>query len=183
MPELIAKTALGGPVPLRLADTELAEAPILPMTSVSPYPGRAAQVRDALAALGLTFPAPNTQSSNGDTRLLWTGRDQAFLIGAPAPAGLADYAALTDQSDGWARLTLTGPQAEAALARLVPIDLRESAFPVGSTTRAPLGHMSMILTRTAAQGFEIMVFRSMARTAWHELGDALEHLHARAALA
>lgn len=182
MPELIAKTALGGPVPLILAGTELSEAPILPMTSVAPYPGRAAQVNAALAPLGLTFPAPNMQSASGEVRLIWTGRDQAFLIGAPAPDGLAEHAALTDQSDGWARLTLSGPQAEAALARLVPLDLRLTAFPVGGVTRAPLGHMAMILSRTAPATFEIMVFRSMARTAWHELGDALEHLHARAAL-
>ena len=180
MPELIAKTALGGPVPLMLAATELAEAAILPMTSVAPYPGREAQVNAALAALGLTFPAPNSQSAKDDVRLIWTGRDQAFLIGAPAPEGLAEHAALTDQSDGWARLTLTGPQAEAALARLVPIDLRAKSFPVGTTIRAPLGHMSMILSRLGADAFEIMVFRSMARTAWHEIGDALEHLHARA---
>lgn len=182
MPELIAKTALGGPVPLRLAETELAEAPILPMTSISPFPGRASQVNAALKPLGVKFPAPNTQSAKGDVRLIWTGRDQAFLIGAAAPDGLAEHAALTDQSDGWARLTLTGPRAEAALARLVPLDLRAATFPLGSTTRAPLGHMSMILTRTALDGFEMMVFRSMARTAWHELGDALEHLHARASI-
>lgn len=180
MPELIAKTALGGPVPLTLAATELAEAPILPMTSVAPYPGREEQVNAALKVLGLTFPAPNSQSAKGEVRLIWTGRDQAFLIGASAPAGLADHAALTDQSDGWARLTLTGPQAEAALARLVPIDLRAKSFPIGTTTRAPLGHMSMILSRLGSESFEIMVFRSMARTAWHEIGDALEHLHARA---
>ena len=40
--------------------------------------------------------------------------------------------------------------------------------------------MSMILSRIGADAFEIMVFRSMARTAWHEIGDALEHLNARA---
>ncbi|OYU20171.1 MAG: sarcosine oxidase subunit gamma [Rhodobacteraceae bacterium PARR1] len=180
MPELIAKTALGGPVPLLLAATELAEAPILPMTSVAPYPGREEQVNAALKPLGVAFPVPNSQSAKGDVRLIWTGRDQAFLIGAPAPEGLAEHAALTDQADGWARLTLTGPQAEAALARLVPIDLRANSFPIGSTTRAPLGHMSMILSRISENGFEIMIFRSTARTAWHEIGDALEHLHARA---
>lgn len=169
-------------MPLCLAATELAEAPILSMTSVAPYPGRETQVNAALAPLGLSFPGPNSHSATGAVRLIWTGRDQAFLIGAAAPEGLAEHAALTDQSDGWARLTLTGPQAEAALARLVPIDLRVKSFAIGSTTRAPLGHMSMILSRIADHGFEIMVFRSMARTAWHEIGDALEHLHARAAL-
>ena len=37
-----------------------------------------------------------------------------------------------------------------------------------------------ILTRTAPEAFEVMVFRSMARTAWAELAEALEVLEARA---
>ena len=106
--------------------------------------------------------------------------DMAFLIGAEAPGALADHAALTDQTDGWATLTLTGPVAVDALMRLVPLDLRLSAFPVGRTTRAPLNHMQMQITRTAPDAFELMVFRSMARTAWHELAEVLEMLHARA---
>lgn len=182
MPELIAKTALAGPVPLRLAGTELSEAAIVPITSIAPYPGREAQVNAALEPLGLRFPAPNQQIAADDLRLVWTGREQAFLVGAEAPAALAEHAALTDQSDGWARLVLAGPAAADALARLAPIDLRKSAFPEGTVARTSIGHMQMILTRTGAQMFEIMVFRSMARTAWHEIGDALEHLQARAAL-
>lgn len=182
MPELIAKSALGGLPPLRLAATELAEIDLGQITSIAPFPAAEKQVNAALKPLGLTFPAPNGQSAKGDARLIWTGREQAFLIGAAAPDGLADHAALTDQTDGWAALSLTGPAAVDALARLIPLDLRETAFPVGRVTRAALGHMSMILSRIAADSFQIMVFRSMARTAWHEIGDALDHLAARASL-
>lgn len=180
MPELIAKSPLAGTAPLTRAGTTLAEATLGPVTSVAPYPGREKKVNTALKPLGLTFPAPNTQSAKGAVRLLWAGRDMAFLIGAEAPGALADHAALTDQTDGWATLTLTGPAAVDALMRLVPLDLRLSAFPVGRTTRAPLNHMQMQITRTAPDAFELMVFRSMARTAWHELAEVLEMLHARA---
>jgi len=180
VPELIAKSALAGHAPLTRAGTTLAEGAAASITSIAPYPGRQPKVNAALKPLGLTFPAPNTQSANGEARLIWTGRDQAFLIGAEAPAGLADHAALTDQTDGWAVLTLSGPLAVAALMRPFPLDLREGAFPVGRTLRAPLNHMQAILTRTAAEAFELMVFRSMARTAWAELADALEVLEARA---
>ena len=180
MPELIAKSPLAGTAPLTRAGTTLSEATLGPVTSVAPYPGREKKVNTALKPLGLTFPAPNTQSAKGAVRLLWSGRDMAFLIGAEAPGALADHAALTDQTDGWATLTLTGPVAVDALMRLVPLDLRLSAFPVGRTTRAPLNHMQMQITRTAPDAFELMVFRSMARTAWHELAEVLEMLHARA---
>ena len=180
MPELIAKTALAGFGPVTHLSTMLAEGDPGPITSIAPYPGRMAQVDAVLAPLGLTFPAPNSQSANGPARLVWTGREQAFLMGVEAPAGLADHAALTAQADGWAVLTISGPAAVDALMRPVPLDLREAAFPIGRTTRAPLNHMQAILTRTGPQAFEVMVFRSMARTAWHELAEALEVLAARA---
>ena len=105
----------------------------------------------------------------------------SFLIGA-APEGLAGVAALTDQSDGWARMRLQGPGAEAVLARLVPIDLRVAAFPEGAVARSGLNHMMMVLMREGPQAFQIMVFRSMAGSAVHELAVAMKALTARAAL-
>lgn len=180
MPDLIAKSALAGFAPLTRAHSTLAEGPIPRITSVAPYPGRMDAVNAALAPLGLSFPAPNGQSAAGSLRLLWSGRELAFLIGAEAPSALAEHAALTDQSDGWAILTLTGPAAAEALMRPVPLDLRLAAFPVGRSTRAPLNHIQAILTRTGPDAFEVMVFRSMARTAWAELAEALEVLEARA---
>lgn len=180
MPELIAKSALSGHAPLTLLATTLAEGMAEPITSIAPFPGRMDRVNATLAPLGLAFPQPNTQATSGETRLLWAGRDQAFLIGTKAPENLSDHAALTDQTDGWAVLTLQGPAAADALMRPFPLDLRATAFPLGCTARAPLNHMQAILTRTGPEAFEIMVFRSMARTAWAELAEALEVLAARA---
>ena len=154
VPELIAKSALAGQAPLALAGTTLAEAAADTLISIAPFPGKMAAVNAALAPLGLTFPAPNQQSTNGTTRLIWAGRDLAFLIGVPAPAGLQSHAALTDQTDGWASLTLTGPHATDALARLVPLDLRPAAFPVGQTMRSALNHMQMM-----SQLYHSMLYR------------------------
>lgn len=178
MPEPIAKSALAGQAPLTLAETTLAEAPARAMTSIAPFPGQSAKVDAALKPLGLTFPAPNRQSTGASARLLWTGRDQAFLIGVAAP-DLSGLAATTDQTDGWAGLVLSGPLATDTLSRLIALDLRDAAFPVGQTARTGLNHMSAILTRTGPVAWEIMVFRSMARTAWHELAEALEMQAAR----
>lgn len=180
MPDLIAKSALSGFAPVTRLNTTLVEGQVGPITSIQPSPGRAPQVGAILAPLGLAFPAPNGQSVNGTTRLIWAGRETAFLIGAEPPLGLSDHAAITDQTDGWAILTLTGPAAVDALMRPIPLDLRAAAFPPGRAIRAPLNHMQAILIRTGAEAFEIMVFRSMARTAWAELAEALEVLEARA---
>lgn len=171
MPDLIAKSALDGRS-LTLGTTTLAEAALGPLTSIAPFPG---QVVATSAALGHPFPAPNTTSGP----LLWTGRDQAFLMGVPPD--LTGLAACTDQTGGWCALRLTGPLATDALMRLVPLDLRVERFPPGTCTRSALNHMAMILVRDS-QGFLILTFRSMAETAWHELETALHALAARAAL-
>lgn len=179
MPELFAKSALAGQTPLVLGNATLAEATLPQITSLAPLRGREKALAQGLKAMGLAFPAPNGMAAKGAARILWTGRDQAFLIGAD-PAPLAGLAAITDQSDGWCGLTLTGADAPEVHARLVPLDLRATAFPPGRVARAPLNHMQMILLREA-DGFLLLVFRSMARSAWHEIAAAMSAVAARAA--
>ena len=71
------------------------------------------------------------------------------------------------------------PGLEPVLARLTPIDLRDSAFPKGATARTVIGHMTGSITRTGADTYAIMVFRSMAKTAVHELERAMRGVAAR----
>lgn len=174
MPDLIAKPALGH-APLTLAETTLAEAAWTPIFSIQPSPGQEKAVSKALKPLGLTFPQANSWSAKAEAEIVWTGRDQAFLIGTAPPADLP--AAVTDQSDGWVTLTLSGPQARATLARLLSLDLR--AAKKGDAVRSALNHMPLILIVEEAESFRLLTFRSMARTAWHELEDALTKVAAR----
>jgi heterotetrameric sarcosine oxidase gamma subunit len=180
VPELIAKSALEGFSALHLAGVTLAEAEVGPITSVAVYPDGAKALAKGLKSLGLAFPAPNTFVEKKGARIVWTGRDQAFLIGVEPPA--LEGAAVSDQTDGWAVLALGGPGAVDVLARLVPLDLRLSAFPVGRAVRAPVNHMNAVILRTGDYAFEVMVFRSMARTAWHEFEAAMQALAARGAV-
>ena len=89
------------------------------------------------ALQGLGWPAPGQVIAQGSARAQWFGLDLALLIGAAPEAGLARHAALTDQSDAWAVLRLEGAGAGDVLARLTPLDLRESVFGTGRTARAP----------------------------------------------
>ena len=66
------------------------------------------------------------------------------------------------------------------LARLVPIDLRDQAFPDGAAARTLFGHMTAVLMRLGPEHYEVMVFRSMAGTLAHDLKDAMESVAARA---
>ncbi len=177
MPELIAKSALDGKS-LTLGGVTLAEATVGPIHSVAVFPGGAKSTAKGLKSLGLAMPAPNSFVEKDGVRLVWTGRDQAFLVGVMPPD--LDGAAITDQSDGWTVLSLAGGAAVDVLARLVPLDLRPAAFPVGQVRRSQVNHMNAVILRTAEAAFEIMVFRSMARTAWHEMESTLQMVAARA---
>jgi len=177
VPELIAKTALQGQTAARGALT-MREVDPGQISSVAVFPGQEKAVERGLEVVGLSFPAPNAvvEGKNG-TRLVWTGRDQAFLIGSELSA--LEGAALTDQSGGWSCLSLTGQKAADVLMRLVPLDLRLARFPVGRAARSGLNHMNVVLIRTGDEAFEILVFRSMAHTAWHEIEAAMAGVQAR----
>lgn len=182
MAELGVKTACAGLLPLRHGTVELREAKVAAITAIAPYRGRTAAVSELLkAAHGMAFPGPGRATGTAAARCVWSGRDQALLIGPVADDGLAVHAALTDQSDAWAVVELEGADAEDVLARLVPVDLRVAVFKRGHTARTLCGHMSVSVTRTAETRFQIMAFRSMARTLAHELEQAMAMVAARRA--
>ncbi|MFN6979787.1 MAG: sarcosine oxidase subunit gamma [Gemmobacter sp.] len=148
-----------------------------PIAAIAPYKAGMAATAAALARLGLAWPDPGRMTTAEAARLAFAGRGTCFLIGI-APPTLGAAAAVTDQSDGWAGLRLTGAAAPDVLARLVAIDLRPAAFPPGSSLRAMLNHMPLCLMRTE-EAFDLLVFRSMARTAVHDLTEAMVRVAAR----
>ena len=180
MASLIETTPAAGLLPFAAGAAVLTEVAAGPITSLAPFRGKDRAVSAALKPLGLPFPAPGKAVTKGDAACVWTGRGQAFLIGVEPPEGLAGIAALTDQSDAWVLLRLSGAAAEAVLARLVPLDLRvTTGFRTGSAARTLLGHMPLVIRRVAAAEFELMTFRSMAAHAVHELTVAMEAVAAR----
>ncbi|GAB4387133.1 sarcosine oxidase subunit gamma [Albidovulum sp.] len=181
MPSLIERSPAADLVPVSAGGLDLVELPFRQITSVAPFRGRQRAVAAALKALGLGWPRPDRAHLGTDRLCLWSGRDQAFLIGC-APEGLAGIAALTDQSDAWASLRLSGEAAEAVLARLVPLDLGAAAFPVGASARSALNHMMAVVLRAEPDAFELMVFRSMAASAVHEIATAMRAVAARRGL-
>jgi sarcosine oxidase subunit gamma len=161
----------------------LTEAPMGSVWAVMPYRGKAAALSKALEqAHGMPFPEPGTLLTAGKVRIAWSGLDQAFLMGVEPDAALADHAALTDQSDAWTHLVLDGPAARDVLARWVPVDLSPAACPPGAARRTLVGHMSALILHPGGDRFEILVFRSMAATAVHELTRAMRAVAARGAL-
>ena len=178
MVDLVAKTPAEGLLPLQHGDLTLSEAPSEPMTLLAPQRGKdlAAALK---AAHGLSWPKPGRSSAKGGARALWFGLDQVLLTGVEADQALYAEGAVVDQSDAWCVLHLTGTGATETLARLVPVDLASPGFKRGHVIRTQINHMSGALTRLGPDAFELMVFRSMARTLVEELGQAMTHVSAR----
>ncbi len=169
-----------GLLPIKIGALRLTEAEAGTITSLSPYKGREDTLSDALkAAHGMAFPAPNRTTGKDGSRAIWFGLRQALLLGPVPDAALAKHAALTDQSDGWSVVRLSGPGAADVLARLVPLDLRDGHFRNGHTARTDLMHMAASLTRISADSWQIMVFRSFAQTLAHDLKTAMQGVAAR----
>ncbi|WP_246227800.1 sarcosine oxidase subunit gamma [Roseobacter ponti] len=180
MADPVAKSACAGLLPVTVGALSLEETDIGVLTTVAPYLGRGADLSAAMEkAHGVTLPGPGRTTGEGDARAIWFGRDMALLVGPAPDAALAKYAALTDQSDAWAVVTLSGEGSDDALARLVPLDLRAAQFEAGHTARSQIMHMNASITRTGPDSFLILVFRAMAQTLVHELKTAMEGVAAR----
>ncbi|MGR3505260.1 MAG: sarcosine oxidase subunit gamma [Paracoccaceae bacterium] len=149
------------------------------LTLLAPLRGK-----DLAAALksahGMALPAAGRSTGKDGARAIWFGHAHILLMGPVPDPSLAAHAAVTDISDGWAVARLEGAGAADVLARLVPIDLRAGHFKRGHTARTELAHMHASITRLGETAFQIMVFRSMARTMSHDLVTAMEGVAARA---
>ncbi|AYG70224.1 MULTISPECIES: sarcosine oxidase subunit gamma family protein [unclassified Rhizobium] len=89
---------------------------------------------------------------------------------------LAGRAFISDQSHGRIRIRVSGLNAAQVLNKGTAVDLHPSAFPEGSTAMTLFGHISMQLTRTGADDFELTVLRSFAESLHEEL-EALAVAH------
>ena len=177
MAKLLAKSPCQGLLPIVVGSCSLEEQLPAAITSITPFAGQQKQVSAALKdALGVTFPAPNRATGKEGSRCIWSGMGQALFIGPTIKP--IKGAAHSDQSDAWAVMRLTGPDAVLVLAKLAPVNLAHTSFRRGHTVRTLLNHMAVLITRTGTNAFDIMVFRSMAQTAVHELETAMKSVAA-----
>lgn len=180
MVKLVAKSAADGLLPLSIGDVTVTELAPDHVTSIGIGKGQKTAISDALkAAHGMALPAPNRATGKEGARCVWFGHAHAMLIGPALDASVEGIAATTDQSDSWICVRIEGAGAADVLARLTPIDLRDDAFKRGHTARTELAHMAASITRTGANAYDVMVFRSMAGTLVHDLETVMKALAAR----
>lgn len=143
-----------------------------------------APAREALAAaLGLALPATTAVAFKGAQRLLGLGPDEWLLLCPRAEetaqglyARLADhFVAVTDVSDNYVSLFLRGPRVTDLLAKGVPLDLHESAFPPGRCAQTLLAKAEVVLYRSrdeSAGDYALLCRPSFAQYVFAWLEDA-----------
>lgn len=149
--------------------------------------GDASVAAQAGAAFGVALPlVPCRAAEAGARAALWLGPDEWLLLapfGEAAEAGLAEALSgtahsLVDVSDGFAALVLRGAMAAQVLSAGCPLDLHDTAFPVGMATRTVLGRAGITLWRRGAQEWRVETGRSLAAHTGAFLAEAARGLPA-----
>lgn len=80
-----------------------------------------------------------------------------------------DSAYLSDQSDSWVIVRVTGKNTLSMLERICPLDLDISVFPAGAVARTSMHHLAVIIIREDVDSFQLLSHRSSAESFLHAL--------------
>jgi len=188
---LVALSPLNG-FHLEADGAECREEPGYAIASVTAANGNMKKLSDAItSAFGVALPAPgkavaigNGKANSKGDMILSSARDQVFICRQTKPEthlahvikACGHVASITDQSDAWARLSLTGSACPMIMERLCAVDTRLGAFPPGSVARTSLEHMGVIVIRQSASAamkhhFILLTPRSSAHDLAHALAE------------
>ena len=84
---------------------------------------------------------------------------------------------LSDQSDSWVMLSLSGGKSREVLERICPIDLHPAAFPPGSVTRTMMEHIGAIVVCETEDRYTLMALRSYAGSFLHALEVSIRNVN------
>ena len=124
--------------------------------------------------LGITLPKSPQEKVNNEPTAYWLAPNDWLLVN-PAPdidsvsSALRDSAGgatavVTDMTDAWSIIDISGEDAAAGLAEGCSADLHDSAFPSGRYALTRLQHLPVIIHRLDdTPRFRILVDRSVAQ--------------------
>ena len=157
------------------ASVTIDERDALEMVQVSATAVAAGPVRRSIErVLGASPPeAPNRFAQSGETRIVWIGphrwlvvmpRRQAFDLAAELSASIKDDgAAVVDLGASRRVFTLSGPASRGVLAKALPLDVDPTKFLTGHCAQSAMEGIGVLLLATAADAFELFVYRGFAQ--------------------
>ena len=136
-----------------------------------------------------SLPAPTRAVEIANGHIIAAACDQVFICQKTAPKSTPEQliataqkhcgtsASITDQSDAWARLEITGKTCAPLMERLCAIDTRPDAFPPLSVARTAIDHISTIIMRLPARTdhFVLLTPHSSAASCAHSIGAIIKN--------
>jgi heterotetrameric sarcosine oxidase gamma subunit len=117
---------------------------------------------------GAAAPGFGQSVASGDGAILRTEPLKFWVVGAEPPAFDATDAVCVDLSHSRTLIKLKGERATTVLNSYLPLDLRESAFPVGTVASTAFHHCGVTLWRSADH-YELFLPRGFALSLWELL--------------
>lgn len=129
----------------------------------------------------LAIPKTLEATTNKDFSLFWLSPDELLLITpkkteadieANLRKAMEGHFAIVDVTGGQTLLELSGERAETILKKSTVYDIHESNFPKGKVVTTKFALSQVIVTRTGADSFQLIVRRSFSDYIWHWIVDA-----------
>ncbi len=185
---LSARAALDG-YDARFEGVDLHEVTGLAIVSMAiPLAGEQAFSQALKPAFGIALPdvGKSHVCRDATTRIMRLGQDQLFALFAhdgaePCQvinAKLGGVAYLTDQSDVWVVLELSGVRARRVLERIAMVDLHPDVFGVDDLARTTMEHLGTIIIRTGPDVFLLLSAASSARSFLHSVEISIKNTEA-----
>jgi methylglutamate dehydrogenase subunit D len=153
----------------------LRESPDLVLHQVAAWPESMDAVGNKLAQLigAKTVAGPGKSVSGDNGAMLRIEPMKWWLVGVVAPAFDAEQAVTLDLSHSRIRLCVSGDDAAEFLNRHMPLDLRETSFPMDAVASSATHHVGVTLWRSA-DGYELFIPRGFALSLWEGLVESAQ---------
>ena len=83
---------------------------------------------------------------------------------------------LTDQSDSWSSIKLTGFESKKALERICPIDLNDEVFKINDVARTNMEHIGVIIIKLTSNEFLLLSPRSSSHSFYHSIKTSIHNI-------
>jgi len=175
---LKALTPLGRAAPHAetVGPVAIAEVTDIALASLAARNGRMADVTAGAKRIGVDLPPPGRHAAGTPCSAFWMGPDM-WMIEAPLATHedivaalkptFGDAASLTEQTDAWARLRVTGGDLQRLFERLCNADLATAE--AGHAIRTTLEHLGAFLLVRSAAEIDVLTARSSAGSMYHAL--------------
>lgn len=164
-------------MPEAFAAVSIQERPFVGKVNLRGNPDDEAFSQAVEKVLGKSLPTePNTTASNADHTIFWLGpnewlihcqEDKQLELAAALQSSLqGQHVAVTDVSDYYFVIRLSGEKTLELLSKSVPLDLHPRAFAEGNCAQTHVGHATILLHKIADDQVDVQVRWSFAEYLW-----------------